>query len=116
MRAVRLDDGIDRQRAMPAELRPDCSDIGAHAWPRHALLDRFAPTDTGSDLAVGVKAEQLAAAEYRLRLFGRAGDPLLHQHLVGERAAEFLQRPRQCGLVMHEPDAAARGADRGLDD
>ena len=64
--------------------------------PAHALLDRLAAAGAGGDLPIGMKAEQFAAAKHRLRLFGRARDEILHQHLVGERAvgAELPQRAR----------------------
>ena len=103
---------------MPAELLADRLEMRAHHRPAHALLDRLAAADAGGDLPIGMKADQLAAAKHRLRFFGRARDEILHQHFIGERAArvEFVQRAFEISAVAHEPDAAAGGADRGLDD
>ena len=44
----------------------------AHLRPANALLDRLAAAGAGGNLPIGMKAEQLAAAEHRLRLLGRA--------------------------------------------
>ena len=65
-----------------------------------------------------MKADHLAAAKHRLRLFGRAYDEMLHQDLIGEctPGAEIVQRAFKIVSAAYEPDAAARGADRSLDD
>src|SRR4051794_6161741 len=101
---------------MPVELRTDLFEIAAHQWPAHALLDRLAAADAGRDLAIGVKAEQFSAAEYRLRLFDRARDQILHQHFigVGSICGEIAQGFDKVALGADKPDAAAGGADRRL--
>src|SRR3954447_3336529 len=102
---------------MPREMFPDFSEIVAHARPADALLDRLAAAGTAGDLLIRVKAEQLAAAENRLRLLGPACEEILHQHLAakGLGGVELPQCARQSSLVAHKPDAPARGADRALD-
>ena len=111
-------DGIDRQRAVPVELPSDPFEISAHGRSAHTLLDRFSATDAGGDLPVGMKTDQLTAAKYRLRLLGRPCDKILRQYFIGESVAgaEILQRAFEIIPVAHKPDAAARGADRRLDD
>ena len=98
-------------------MRADLFEIGAHGRPAHALLDRLAAADAGGNLPIGMKAEQPALTKHRLRLLGGARDQVLHQHLVGERVAgaEFTQRDFEILRIADEPDAAARGADRGFD-
>jgi hypothetical protein len=64
-----------------------------------------------------VKADQFAAAEHALRLLGRARDAGLHQHLAGKAVAglKLSHCQREVSIIAHHPDAAARGADGGLD-
>src|SRR4051794_18003026 len=102
---------------MPEESLPDPFDMRAHLRPAHALLDRLAAADTGGNLAIAMKADQAAAAKHRLRLLGGARNEPLYQHLIGKglTGVEIAQCAFQIIRVAHEPDAAARGADRGLD-
>ncbi len=97
-----------------ASVSPICRDESAQLRPAHALLDRLAAAGAGGDLPVGMKSDQFAAAKHGLRLLGRARDEILHQHLVGERAAgvEIAQRAFELALIAHKPDAAAGGSDR----
>jgi hypothetical protein len=102
---------------VPIERLPDLFEMRANDRPPHALLDRLATAHDGHHLPIGMKADHLAAAKHRLRFLGRAGDEILHHDLIGEcSGAEIVQRAFEIGGGAYEPDAAARGADRSLDD
>ena len=102
---------------MPIERSSDLFQMSANDGPPHALLDRLAAANPRGNLPIGMKADHLAAAKHRLRLLGRARDKILHQNLIGECvAAEIVQCAFEIVGIAHEPDAAARGADRSLHD
>ena len=109
--------GEDQHVAALAEFLSEGCEVGADIGPAHALFDRFAATDAGGHLPIGVKAEQFAAAEHRLCLFDCAGDEILHQHFVEERIArnQVLQDAFQFAFVARQPDTAARGAHGAFD-
>src|SRR6266704_5568976 len=118
---------------VPCEFLSDRRKMSAHPRPAHALLDGLSAAGAGGDLPIGMKADQLAAAEHRLCLLGGACDQILHQHLVHEGAVctqtlyiqawhiqalrlQVLQHAFEVVVIAHKPDAAAGGADGGLDE
>src|SRR5438477_11321906 len=79
-------DIVERLGAVPGELLADHRQRGTYLRPIDALLDRLAAANTGSELSIGMRSDQFAAAKHGLRLLGRAKDKFLHQYFVFERA------------------------------
>ena len=98
---------------MPAEPRK----ISAHQVAPHALLERRTAAHALDQPLIAMQREQLAVAEHRLGVFDRRIDPLLQQDLaIAEiELIKLGERRRALVGIAHQPDAAAGGADRGLD-
>ena len=115
--ALRHRDSRSTARHARRAARPICSSIARTSGRLTLSLIASPPPTPSAILPIGMEADQFAAAKYRLRLLGRAGDQLLHQHLVGKgiRRDKLTHGLVELARIAHEPDAAARGADRGLD-
>ncbi len=98
---------------MPAEPRK----ISAHQVAPHALLERRTSASALDQPLIAMQRQQLALAEHRLGVFDRRIDPLLQQDLTIAKIELIKLGESRRALVgiAHHPDAAAGGADRGLD-
>jgi hypothetical protein len=94
----------------------DASKMLAHDRIFHALLDRAAATAAARQQAIGVRGDQPAVREHRLRLLGVALDDILHDQHFSEpiHGLDLGERFRKLRIVLDDPCSPARSADRRL--
>ena len=103
---------------MPGEALPDRFQHRAHLRPVDTFLDRLAAADAERNSADRHGSRRSSPRQNTDCAFSVVpAIEILHQHLVGKgiRCDKFMHGVIELMRVAHEPDAAAGGADRGLD-
>ena len=115
----RVDDIVDRQGAVPMQVFSDACEMLAHDRMFHALLDRAAAPAAARELAIGMRRDQPAVREHRLRTAGgrlRRRPARSATRQTHSTASISARRFRKLRVVLDDPGSPARGADRRLQD